>query len=99
MALTLDTMPPDQRTMLQLLQDHGWHQHQMGMLKFEEYRDRFTWLHEHMDRPLRDHDSTDIASLYRWYGMPTHSSMGLVDGVLLAFRDPADRTMFALRWS
>ena len=99
MAVTLDTMPRDQQIMLKLLRDHGWNQHQMGMLKFEEYRDRFVWLHANMDLPLRDHDDVDMHSFHRWYAMPTHSHMGLVDGVIVAFRDPADLTMFVLRWS
>ena len=99
MAVTLDTMPADQRTMLTLLQDHAWHSQHMGMLDWDQYRERFVWLHANMDRPMPDSEPADFAWQYRWKAIPVKNSHGLVSDVLVAFRDPADRTMFVLRWS
>lgn len=99
MAQTFDTLPLGQQIMLRLMRDYHWQTHQMGTLKFEDYRDRFVWLHANMDRPLPSGEPVEFSDMYRWYGMPTYSHMGLVDGVLLAFKDPADLTMYALRWS
>ena len=99
MARMPDTMPADQRLMLRLLQDHGWQSHNMGRRLMPEYRQRFDWLYENLDRPMPDHEPTDLCWQYRWYAMPTRSAMDLVDGIIVAFREPADRTMFVLRWS
>lgn len=99
MALTLDTLPFDQRLMLTLLQDHGWQSHNMGQRLMPEYRERFDWLYENLDRPMPEYEPTDLCWQYRWSYAIIRSRMNLVDSVIVAFREPADRTMFVLRWS
>jgi hypothetical protein len=93
------SMRRQQVCVLDLIKKKNWLPHRIGMHDTQGYQQRMTWLRETLGESFNEFENLDLSSDYRWCSAPSTSAQGLVDSVLLAFKEDADRTMFVLRWT